>query len=316
MKFIAFFLLFLTAAPTYAAQPFTDWVADFKKEAAGKGISSNLLDNAFVNITPNEKVIRLDRKQPEGTMTFSKYKKLVISDSRIARGKRRLEKHNALLEEVAAKYGVQKRFIIALWGIETSYGEITGGFNIIEALATLAHEGRRASFFKKELFNALTIIDQGHISLEDMKGSWAGAMGQCQFMPSSFLAYAVDYDGDGKKDIWNSLPDTFGSIANYLSSVGWNDDLTWGREVKLSNAKLAETHDKKTLTLSQWAAKGVTKLDGSPLPNRDIKATLRTPGDLSEGAYLTYHNYDVILRWNRSDYFATAVGMVSDQVGY
>ena len=249
-------------------------------------------------------------------MSFSKYKKLVISDTRVERGKRRLEKYDALLEEIAVKYGVQKRFIVALWGIETSYGEITGGYNIIEALATLAHDGRRSTFFRNELINALRIIDQGHISLENMKGSWAGAMAQCQFMPSSFLAYAVDYDGDGKKDIWNSLPDVFASIANYLSQVGWDDDLTWGREVKLSNAALAETHDKQTLTLAQWAAKGVTKVDGSPLPSRHVKATLRTPGTLAEGAYLTYHNYDVILRWNRSDYFATAVGIVSDRAGY
>ncbi len=307
----------LSPAQSEAQPSFDLWAKEFKQEAANKGISKDLLDQAFAGIVPNEKVIRLDRKQPESTMTFSKYKKLVISDQRIREGKDLYQKHKALLDEISTKYGVQPRFIVALWGIETSYGKITGGYNIIEALATLAHDGRRSAFFRKELMNALKIIDAGHISLEDMKGSWAGAMGQSQFMPSSFLAFAQDYDGDGRKDIWGTLPDVFASIANYLSKSGWNDDLTWGRQVKVTQKNAQTSGSTKTeRSLAEWQRLGVRKADGSVLPSANVKAKLKYPGKTHEGAYLTYHNFDVILRWNRSDYFATSVGILSDAIAY
>jgi len=176
-----------------------------------------------------------------------------------------------LLEEVAQKYGVQARFIVAFWGIETDFGRITGGFPLVPALATLAYDGRRSAYFRKELLNALEILDGGHIAPKDMVGSWAGAMGQCQFMPSSFLNFAVDGDGDGRKDIWTNRKDVFASAANYLSRSGWKGDQTWGRQVRLPDgfdAKLADLDVRKTL--AEWQGLGVRRLDGSDLPVRDL----------------------------------------------
>lgn len=300
---------------SHNAQPFGLWVAEFKKEAIAQGISPELLERAFATMTPDERVIRLDRKQPEGTKTFTDYLAGAVSNTRIRQGRELLDTHRELLEKVAKDYGVQPRFIVALWGIETNYGGYTGNFSTVEALATLAYDGRRGEFFRKELLNALSIIQAGHITLAEMEGSWAGALGQCQFMPSSFLNFAVDYNQDGRKDIWNSLPDVFASIANYLKQSGWNDALTWGRLVSVpastSDTLLDGKHFK---TLAEWRKLGVTKSDGNELPDRDIEAALTTPGERAEGVYLIYRNYDVLLKWNRSRYFATAVGTLSDAI--
>jgi membrane-bound lytic murein transglycosylase B len=299
-------------------QSFAAWQQAFRAEAQSQGISASLLDKAFAGLTPNDTVIRLDRKQPESTMTLTTYLARVVSKSRIQKGQALAKKHQKLLQQVSQKYGVQPRFILALWGIETSYGKITGGFSIVEALATLAYDGRRSSFFRKELLNALQIVDQGHISLEDFKGSWAGAMGQTQFMPSSFLSYAEDFDGDGRKDIWNSLPDIFASIANYLAKTGWNDDETWGRKVAVpSGFDGALITGKQKKSLPDWSALGVTRLGGAALPQRaDLQAALLYPGEPHEGVYLIYENFNRIMRWNRSHYFATAVGTLSDAIAY
>lgn len=303
----------------FAAQasdiPFFKWVEDYKQEAQGKGISPALLDNAFRDLQPNERVVELDRRQPEGTMTWEQYKKRIVDPQRVKQGRRLLEQHRDHLERVAAKYGVQPRYIVALWGIETNYGSNTGGFDVVEALATLAYDGRRGEFFRKELTNALTIIDQGHISLEDMQGSWAGAMGQCQFMPSSFIAFAQDGDGDGKKDIWNDLDDVFASIANYLSKSGWDDEQTWGRKVTLPagfDNGYADIKDSRSLL--EWSRMGVRDENGNPLPQVDIPAALVFPGEAGGEAYLAYNNYKTVMKWNRSLYFATSVGILSDEI--
>jgi membrane-bound lytic murein transglycosylase B len=306
----------LVPASLYAAdQPFVTWVDAYKKEAQGKGISQPLLDEAFRNLAPNERVVELDRRQPEGTMTFAQYKTRVISQQRINEGRRKLAQHSALLDKVSKQYGVQPRFIVALWGIETNYGTNTGGFDVIEALATLAYDGRRGDFFRKELTNALTIIDAGHISLDDMLGSWAGAMGQCQFMPSSFLAFAQDGNADGRKDIWNTLEDVFASIANYLAQSGWDDDQTWGRRVSLPagfDRSLADI--KQSRSIAEWARLGVRDAQGAALPVADIQASLVFPDDEGEEAYLAYNNYKTVMKWNRSLYFATSVGILSDEL--
>lgn len=305
------------SAAVYAnEQSFANWVEGFKQDAAQQGISSNLLERAFDGFSPIERVLELDRKQPEGTMSFEQYLDRVISKNRIAEGRRMLAQHRELLEKVSAHYGVQPRFIVALWGVETSYGSNTGGFSVIEALATLAYDGRRGEFFRKELLNALKIIDDGHISLDDMLGSWAGAMGQCQFMPSSFLAFAQDFNGDGKKDIWGDLEDVFASIAQYLSQSGWDDEYTWGRRVQLPanfNDSLAGRDVQKSLT--EWQRLGVRTEWGGELPNVAINASVVYPDDDARGrAYLIYNNYNVLLKWNRSLYFATAVGILSDEL--
>lgn len=298
------------------AQDFSHWKAELREEALGKGISAAIFDEAFAQVSPIERVIELDRSQPEFTMTLEKYLRLVISQTRINNASKKIKEHAEILDEVSKKYGVQKRYIVALWGIETNFGSNTGGFDVIAALATLAFDGRRSAYFRKELLNALTILEEGHISPANMKGSWAGAMGQSQFMPSSFLAYAVDYNGDGKRDIWTTRQDVFASIAKYLSSVGWRDDITWGREVLLPEGfdgnALASSKEMKSM--SEWRALGVTALGGADLPKRELKSRLILPKNGGGRAFLAYANYDAILKWNRSDFFAIAVGTLSDAI--
>lgn len=295
---------------------FKQWVETFKLEAAQAGISAQTLF-ALDSLTLNSRVVELDGKQPESTKTFTQYMVGVLPQSRIDKGKALLIKHGDMLERVEAKYGVQKRFIIALWGMETNYGGYTGNFSILRSLATLAYDGRRGEFFTKELLHALKIIDQGHITAAAMEGSWAGAMGQSQFMPSSFLAYAVDENGDGRKDIWGTQEDVFASIANYLSKSGWNKDLTWGRAVSIPADIDASLEDAKTyLSLQDWQTLGVRKADGSDLPDVDLQARLVFPGTQAEQTYLVYKNYDVLMKWNRSNYFGVSVGTLSDRIGY
>ncbi len=319
-KITALFLAVSAMAGAVQANPvpFGAWVQQFKAEAVAQGISPQLLEQAFAGVTPDERIIVLDRKQPEGTMTLSQYLTRVVADARIREGRKKYQQYKPLLEQIGAQYGVQPRFIVALWGIETNYGSNTGGFNIVEALATLAYDGRRSDFFRSELMHAMQILQQGHVQLASFNGSWAGAMGQTQFMPSSFFSHAVDYNGDGHKDIWGTQADVFASIANYLRNVGWNDDLTWGREVRLPagfDASQADMSIKKTLP--EWSAAGVKNLDGSALPDKpEISGSIILPDGAGGRAFVVYNNFDCLLKWNRSKYFATAVGRLADSVAW
>lgn len=300
--------------PVQAAEPFEAWLQDLKAEAMQQGISPGTLDTAFKDVAPIEKVLEYDRKQPEFSQTFWTYLNRAVSTERINRGKMLLQKHAALLSEVEAKYGVQPRFLVAFWGLETNYGDYTGGFPVISALATLAHDERRADFFRAELFNALQILDQGHIAPDKMSGSWAGAMGQTQFMPSTFTGYATDGDGDGKIDIWGSLPDVFHSAAHYLASVGWKGDETWGREVKLPpgfDLDLTQLTIKKHI--SEWQALGVRRANGADLPQADIEGSVILPAGAKGPAFLVYQNFRSTLVWNRSILYAAAVGYLADR---
>src|SRR5262249_34336674 len=261
-----------------------------------------------------------DRQQPEVTLTFDAYMARVVNDARIENGRQRVRENRELLERVSSTYGVQSRFIVALWAIETDFGRLTGNFPIIGALATLAFEGRRAAFFREELFNALRIVERTGIKAKDLRGSWAGAMGQSQFMPSSYLAYAVDFDGDGKSDIWNSRADVFASIANYLSKVGWRADETWGREVKVPpNLDATQGSDQRlraaSRSLTEWESLGIRRPDGDGLPRREMSAWLIRPAGTDGPSFLVYPNYSALLRWNRSLFFATAVGYLADRIG-
>jgi membrane-bound lytic murein transglycosylase B len=223
--------------------------------------------------------------------------------------------HRALLDKISARYGVPASVIVALWGVETSYGKVTGGFNVPHALATLAYEGRRAEFFRKELLNALTIIERGHISAANMKGSWAGAMGQSQFMPSSFLSFAEDYNGDGKRDIWTTQADVFASIANYLHKSGWNGKARILDRVSIPAAIAGHENIDRFRPMKEWETLGVKLRDGAALPAAEGEAALVFPGKPEEGAWLVYRNYHVLLKWNRSRYFATAVGTLAGSIG-
>ena len=308
-----------TMAASANEQSFDSWLSGVRSEALQKGISQSVLSAALSDVNgPISRIIELDRKQPEGTMTFAQYKRRVISQARIDQGRRMYRQHREELERAAQKYGVPANYIVALWGIETSYGNNTGGFGVIAALATLAYDGRRSEFFRSELMNALKILDEGHIDPANMKGSWAGAMGQNQFMPSSFNAYAVDGNNDGRRDIWTSLPDVFASSANYLSRHGWKEDERWGREVKLPSgfrSSQASLDIKKTL--EDWKGMGITLPSGAPIPTAPgMKASVVIPDGIEGPAFLAYDNYRVIMRWNKSTYFATSVGLLADAIAY
>jgi len=301
---------------------FDAWLVGVRAQAREKGISEATIKAALSDLQPIPRIIELDRKQPEFTLTLTQYLNRVVPASRVKKGRQKLAENRELLAALETKYGVPGRYIVAFWGIETGFGRISGGYSVVAALATLAHDGRRSAYFRKELMNALKIIDDGHIAADQMSGSWAGAMGQTQFMPSTFLSHAIDYDGDNRIDVWNTRADALASGANYLKKAGWNPDLTWGREVRLPegfDAALASKTNR--LTLAQWQALGVTKIDGSALPLRDgIKGRIVLPEskNKAEGeagrAFLVYDNFDVILDWNRSNFFAIAVGQLADQI--
>ncbi|MBT4932722.1 MAG: lytic murein transglycosylase [Rhodospirillaceae bacterium] len=295
---------------------FKKWLVELRAEASGNGIREEILASALDGVKQIPRVIELDRKQPEFSLTFAQYMTRVVPNSRVQKGRKKLAENKALLEEVGKKFGVQPRFIVAFWGIETDFGRVTGGFKLIPALATLAHDGRRSKYFRKELMNALKILNGDHIKAKDMVGSWAGAMGQCQFMPSSFLNFAIDYNGDGRKDIWSTKADVFGSAANYLSRSGWKGDQTWGRAVTLPAGFNPEMVGLKIIKpIAEWGALGVLRADGSALPARDLKASIVYTEGPGSAAYMIYNNYRTILKWNRSTYFAVAVGTLADRIG-
>ena len=313
---LALFFLAMPAPLQAAKEPFDAWLATLKSEAREKGISTETIEAAFANVTLVEKVVSLDRKQPETVQTFQEYMAQRLPQSLIDTGKSLLNENRALLTEIGEKYGVQPRFIVALWGVETRYGRYTGGFSVINALTTLAYDNRRADYFRGELLLALQILDEDHIAVDDMKGSWAGAMGQSQFMPSSFINFAVDYDGDGKRDIWSTKADVFASAANYLSRSGWQYDQTWGREVALPKSFDASLIDLKVAKpMAEWDALGVRKAGGASLPGRQLVGSLVQPKGGDGQTFLVYDNYRTILKWNRSTYFAMSVGFLADRIG-
>lgn len=318
-------------AKVLSEEGFTKYVVELKKEALAQGFEQNLIEESFANIKFHKRAVSADRKQPEKVETLDTYLPKRIPSWKVKKARALYKEHQEILTKIGNDYAVQPRFIVALWGLETNFGKFTGGYNVISALSTLAYEGRREVFFKKQLWAALTILDEGHIKISNMKGSWAGAMGQNQFMPTSFLAYAVDGDGDGKKDIWQNQVDIFASMANYLQKEGWNDDLTWGRQVKLpqdfdtslaiprntgSRKNWLKAWAKTEKTLAQWQALGVRRSDGTNLPNVNINAALVFPDDENGRAYLAYDNYKSLMHWNLSYYFVSSVGHLSDRIKF
>lgn len=299
---------------------FTRWLEETKVQARAEGIPQAVIDRALRDIAPIEEVVALDRKQPEKTRSFTQYLALTLPQSRVNTARRLAAEHATALARAEARYGVPRAVIVALWGKESDFGRQMGDFSVVESLATLAFEGRRRELFQSELLHALHILAEEHISFEEMLGSWAGAMGQCQFMPSSFRQFAVDADGDGKRDIWSSEADIFASIANYLSSSGWNKELPVALEVELpENFTTEEADIKTTRPVSAWQARGVRLSGGGalPAPNAaagDWQASVIYPGKPGEGAYLVSDNFKVLLKWNRSRYFATAISILADRI--
>ncbi|MDO9502171.1 lytic transglycosylase domain-containing protein [Falsiroseomonas sp.] len=297
-----------------ASQGFDAFLDGVRADARRAGISQGTLNRAFSGLRPNDRVLELDRRQPEFTQTWEQYRDARLSQQRIEAGRRAFADNRATLEAVQARFSVSPRIVTAIWGLETNYGGFMGNMNVIQSLATLAWDGRRATYFRNELLAALKILDAGHVTPERMRGSWAGAMGHPQFMPSNFDRLAVDMDGDGRRDIWDNRADALGSIGNYLARSGWRDDELWGREVVLPSGFNPEQARRDNMRpLRDWVRMGVRRPDGVELPPLDMQAAVLIPGPSGQ-AFLIYHNFNVIRRYNPSNFYALAVGMLSDRV--
>ena len=312
-------LLFCATSASAQSMDFAAWLQGMRQDALSQGISGATFDRAFAGVQPIPRVIELDHKQPETTLTFQEYIDRVVTQTRRDAARQHYLDNQSLLEEVARRYQVPARYIVALWGIETNFGERIGNYPVIASLATLAYDGRRAAFFRKELINALKIVQNDHIDPSTMIGSWAGAMGQSQFMPSSYLRFAVSYSGNGAPDIWNKPDDVFASIANYLAGSGWHPGEGLGWQVIAPpglDASLVGMPQKRSL--AEWAALGIKRSDGMPLVNDpsgiDARAALLQPGGSDGPSFLVTDNFSVILRWNNSSYFALAVGYLAESV--
>lgn len=302
-------------AAAAAEEGFDEFLAGLRRDAVASGIRRGTVDAALRSIQFLPHVIELDHQQPEHRLTFGEYFAKVVTQQRLEAARRHLADNWALLQRAQQHFNVQPRFIVALWGVESDFGHIMGGYSVPAALATLAFDGRRGPYFRSELLAALQILDEGDIRIDTMVGSWAGAMGQCQFMPSTFLTYAVDFDGTGQRDIWSDRADVFGSIANYLSHLGWRGDQDWGREVRVP-----ENFDPRYASLAyrllplQWARLGVRPADGAAFTGREPASSLVLPDGLGQTGFLVYDNFRAIKRWNNSTYFAAAVGTIADRI--
>ncbi len=294
---------------------FQRWIEGFRKRASAAGIRANTLNKAFRGVRYNADVIQKDRNQSEFTKTIWDYLDSAASDTRIKNGKSALRKHRRKLEAIEARYGVDKEVVVAVWGLESAYGAYRGDTPIIEALATLAYDGRRGRFFESQLIAALKILQSGDVSARGMTGSWAGAMGHTQFIPTSYLSYAVDFTGDGKRDIWSDDPsDALASTAAYLARFGWVKGMPWGVEVTLPrgfNYALANRKIKKMP--SEWAAMGVRGMDGRAVKNHGA-ASLLLPAGAQGAAFLIFKNFGVIERYNTADAYVIGVGHLSDRI--
>ena len=314
MRLIAcvLFLACLSGAAIAQQQSFIDWREQFRGEALAAGIAPETFDTAMRGVRPIPHIIELDHAQPEVQLSFSDYVRKLASEERRAGVRQHLDEERTLLAEVGERFHVPPSVIVALWGVETDFGRFPGDYPVIPALATLAYDGRRAALFSRELIAALRIVQRDDIPPAELRGSWAGAMGQCQFMPSSFLTYAVSFDGSGRPDIWNSRADVFASIANYLSRLGWREGEPWGRFVDAPDipADMVGLHVRKSLR--EWRQLGVRRSDGGLLPVTSERASLLMPEGEGGPALLVYGNFRTLLRWNNSQAFATSVGLLAD----
>lgn len=309
-----------SAALSVTKPDFTQWLDGLKAEARQKGIRDVTLASALDGVQPIDRVLDFDKRQPEFTLTLDQYLAHVVTPQRIAEGRKLMRQHRKLLAQVAERYHVPAKVFVALWGIESGYGQNIGDYPVVAALATLAYDGRRSQYFRTELLNALVIVDRG-ATAQQMRGSWAGAMGQCQFMPSTYLKYAQRWSGEGPPDIWRNPADVFASAANYLAGVGWNPDESWGRPVRLPakfDPALLGLAVKKSVV--EWAKLGVREASGRPLPRSAMQASLvrADPGREATNTgppYLVYDNFRTYLNWNRSVFFAIAAGTLADRLG-
>lgn len=301
------------AAPPDSLEAFLD---EIRTEALLRGISEATLDAGLVGIVDRPQVIEADRSQPSAPSDFCHYLSRRLTPTRIARGKRVLEEHETLLTGITDEYGVPARYVVALWGLETNFGDYQGDHPLFDALVTLARDPRRGDFFQEQIFAALRMVEDGHHPAEGLRGSWAGAVGQVQFMPSTYLDFAVDHDGDGRRDIWTSVPDALASAAHLLRRAGWRPGEIWGREVSLPPALHGGARGLRGTprSLESWHELGLRRRDGGALPNVNLNARLVLPRRSADPAFLVYRNYRVFMSWNRSTFFAISVGALADEI--
>ncbi|MDO9637214.1 MAG: lytic murein transglycosylase [Pseudotabrizicola sp.] len=301
--------------PIGSEQGFADWLAGFRPRAVAAGIAPDVLDRALAQARFDPKIVERDRNQSEFTKTIWDYLDTAVSEDRIRHGQRALAQHGALLSRIEADYGVDRHVVAAIWGLESAYGSFRGDIPTIGALATLAYDARRAAFFEAELMAALKIIGNGDVTPQAMRGSWAGAMGHTQFMPSSWWAHAVDFDGDGRRDVWSDDPaDALASAAAYLRHWGWTSGAPWGLEVRLPDGfDYDQTTERVKKPVAEWQALGVVPMAGGVLPDHGLASVL-LPGGARGAAFLIFSNFQVIERYNTADAYVIAVGHLADRL--
>ncbi len=306
------------AAPTDKSvieRSFSACVSAIQEEALEQGIEKSVVEHALGDIKKIDKVLEYDRNQPEFVQTFPAYLNKRVTSWRIGKGKEMLAKHKQLLASLTQEYGVPAHYLIAFWGLETNYGNYKGKMPIIDSLATLACDPRRSQIFTQELLVAMQLMEREQLQKTKMLGSWAGAMGHTQFMPSAYINYAVDGDNDNKVDLWDSEADALTSAANFLNQLGWQSGYIWGREVTIPvGFDYAQTGKDKQFSLAKWASLGVLRTNSKPLPNSELQASLIVPTGADGPAFLVYRNFDIIMRWNNSESYALAVGYLADLI--
>ncbi|WP_373000752.1 lytic murein transglycosylase [Marinobacter sp.] len=295
-------------------EQFAECKQTLQSKAISAGVSEQTARDVIAGANYIERVIELDRRQPEFTTTFADYFNRRVNETRIARGRELLENHRDLLNRVTRETGVPAPYLVSFWGLETNFGSYFGKMSVPSSLATLACDQRRSTFFTEQFIAALKIIDEGAIPAEQMEGSWAGAMGHVQFMPTVFLQHAVDADGDGRRDLWNSLPDAMMSAGKFLQSMGWDGDYRWGREVLLPDNFDFSLSDGRRLPLEDWRRMGITDAFGNALAQEPIDAALVIPSGHKGPAFLVYRNFRVIMGWNHSEFYAISVGHLADRI--
>ncbi|MEI6858884.1 MAG: lytic murein transglycosylase [Shewanella sp.] len=297
------------------ANDFAACIVKLQDKALQEGLSKEIIYNTLADVKYVSRVIKLDKKQPEFSQSFDNYFSKRVTDWRISQGKKMLLEHQVLLNKLQETYGVPPQYLMAFWGLETNFGSYKGKMPVLDSLATLACDPRRSKYFTGELMQALQLKEKYGFDAATMVGSWAGAMGHTQFMPSAYTHYAVDGDGDGKADLWNSIADALTSAANFLNQLGWQRNERWGREVKLpDNFNYNYLGKSQAQSLADWKKRGLIQSNGAALSTSDMIATLYLPAGHTGPAFLGYKNFDVIMRWNRSEFYAIAVGHLADRI--
>ncbi len=317
MLFVPLLTAALSTGPVATLGPieFQTCLYSLQHMATVVGVSKSIVDEVIPTLKLQQQVLKLDREQPEFVQTFSQYLATRITPARIERGRELYARHEEFLDALTRRYGVPGRYLVAFWGLETNYGSYLGGVPTLDALATLACDERRAAFFGKEFISALQLMQRESLSPEQMYGSWAGAVGHTQFMPSSYLKYAVDGDGDGRINLWQSERDALASGASFLQQLGWKFGLRWGREVLLpDDFSYQQAGTNAMLSLQEWSELGVRRADGKALPTTDIEGAILVPAGHTGPAFMVYANFFVIMQWNRSESYAISVGHLADRI--